>query len=143
MVLKPPSDFTFWTDVTLRFSDQDAMGHVNNTKYGQFFEAGRVALIRAMMEKFAISNRSILASCKIDYLHQLHYPGTVRVGTGLGGLGRSSYVLDQILLRDGDAETVMAACSSVMVFFDYKVNRKAAVQDNLRGAFEAGEAIHG
>ena len=136
-----PKDITHWTEVTLRFSDQDALGHVNNTKYPQFFEAGRVELIRAMMARFGITTRSILASAKIDYLRQLHYPGVVRTGTKLMSLGRSSYVLEQVLQRDDDPETMIARCSSVMVFFDYKINQKAPVPDNLRDAFDQRQPI--
>ena len=32
--------FDHWTPVTLRFSDQDSLGHVNNVAYAAFVAAG-------------------------------------------------------------------------------------------------------
>lgn len=140
-MLPNPPTFAHWTDVTLRFSDQDALGHVNNTKYPQFFEAGRVAFIRQMMSRFQIPYRSILASTKINYVQQLHYPGTVRVGTRLIRLGNSSYDLEQVVHRDDAPEQKIATCVSTMVFFDYQANRKVPASEELRRAFDQGEAI--
>src|SRR5215831_6094977 len=41
--------YPHWTTVTLRYSDQDSMGHVNNVSYAAYVEAGRVAFEHAHM----------------------------------------------------------------------------------------------
>lgn len=37
--------FADFTQVTIRFSDQDSMGHVNNVSFGAYIEACRTMLI--------------------------------------------------------------------------------------------------
>ena len=37
--------FRHWTPVSLRFSDQDSMGHINNVAYAAYVEQARVAFI--------------------------------------------------------------------------------------------------
>ena len=38
------------TEVTLRYSDMDALGHLNNAVYATLFEAGRVAYVDEVLE---------------------------------------------------------------------------------------------
>ena len=83
---------------------------------------------------------SALASVHIDYINQLHYPGTVQVGTRLTRLGGKSYTLSQGLFFGGK---VIATSEAVLVFFDYRANRSVAVPDPLRRAFEAGQSLTG
>jgi acyl-CoA thioester hydrolase len=120
--LKDPASYDWWTDVSIRFSDQDPNLHVNNTAFAQYAEAGRVDYLVAMQRHLGIEPRSALASVQISYINQLHYPGTVRVGTRLLRLGNKSYALGQGLFA---GDTVVATSEAVLVFFDYASNSSA------------------
>ena len=37
--------FRHWTPVTIRFSDQDPLQHVNNVAYAAYFEAARTMFL--------------------------------------------------------------------------------------------------
>lgn len=136
--LKEPASFSWWTDVSIRFSDQDSNAHVNNTSFAQYCEAGRVDYLSAMRRHLGIEPRSAIVSVQISYVNQLHYPGFVRVGTRLLRLGNSSYGLGQGLFA---GDTVVATSEAVLVFFDYDANKSRRVPEELRRAFEAGEAL--
>lgn len=138
--LKDPKSFDHWTDVTIRFSDQDPNQHVNNTAFAEYCEAGRVDYLTKVRRHLDMPVLSALASVHIDYINQLHYPGTVQVGTRLTRLGGKSYTLSQGLFFGGK---VVATSAAVLVFFDYKANQSVAVPDRLRRAFEAGESLTG
>lgn len=136
--LTRPQTFSHWTEVTIRFSDQDPNQHVNNTAFTVYAEAGRVSYIRALREKFAFREMSALASVHINYRRQLYYPGEVRVGTLLTHLGRKSYTLSQGLFANGEA---VATAESVLVFFDYDANESRPVPEALRAGFDAGALV--
>ena len=104
------ASFDWWTDVSIRFSDQDPNLHVNNTAFAQYAEAGRVDYLNAMRRHLGIEPRSALASVQISYVNQLHYPGNVRVGTRLLRLGNKSYTLGQGLFA---GDTVVATSEAV------------------------------
>ncbi|MEQ8504498.1 MAG: thioesterase family protein [Rhodospirillales bacterium] len=133
--LKDPANYVWWTDVSIRFSDQDSNNHVNNTAFTVYAEAGRVDYLNAMQRHLGIEPRSALASVQVSYLNQLHYPGVVRVGTRLMRLGNKSYVLGQGLFA---GDTIVATSEAVLVFFDYKTNASREVPAALRQAFESG-----
>ncbi len=42
--------FRHWTPVSLRFSDEDSMGHINNVAYAAYVEQARVAFIDAFLK---------------------------------------------------------------------------------------------
>ena len=52
------SQFRHWTPITIRFSDQDSVGHVNNVSYAAYFEAGRIDFMSR-----------VLVSCWINSLN--------------------------------------------------------------------------
>ena len=87
------------------YSDMDAFRHVNNGAIGRYFEEGRADL---NMRVFGIDSminppnglQLLFASLTIDFLGQIHYPGTVEVATGIGRFGNSSYYVQQALFQN-------------------------------------------
>jgi acyl-CoA thioester hydrolase len=103
-----------WSDDVIRYADIDANNHVNNTVFSVFCESGRVNLFRV---KFGAGLRDthyfVIAKLTIEYHGELRYPGTVRTGTWLTRLGRTSIGLGQVLL-DGDGRLAATSdCVSV------------------------------
>jgi acyl-CoA thioester hydrolase len=86
----------------IRYADIDRQGHVNNAVFSTYFETGRVAVIHHPTQGLqAEGATSVLARIEIDYLREMHWPGTVEIGTGVGGIGRSSYVFVQAIYCAG------------------------------------------
>ena len=50
------ASFSHWTPVSIRFSDQDPLGHVNNVALAAYVEAGRTMLI----DQFLVSGERIV-----------------------------------------------------------------------------------
>lgn len=109
----PPSDphaYPDWATDTVRFSDQDAVGHINNVAIAAYVESGRLAFGRVV---FAESNADfILARLVIDYLAEGHYPGEIKIGTRVLRIGRTSMTLGHGLFKDGEC---IATAESVCV----------------------------
>jgi membrane-associated protease RseP (regulator of RpoE activity) len=82
--------------------------------------------------------RLMMANVSISYLREGRYPGVLRVGTGMSGIGRTSFRLAQVLVQ----ETCIGIAESVTV---HVVNGASApLPDNLKAAlaaFQVGDRI--
>lgn len=118
------ASFDHFTPVTIRFSDQDNMGHVNNVSFAAYIEAARTMLIQGLLNQFAHDGLDfILARVIIDYRHELHYPGTVDVGAKLTRLGSKSLTSSYGIFLDHQC---IATGESVNVFYD--MNTRSSVK---------------
>ena len=93
--------YSHWVTDTVRFSDQDAVGHVNNVAFAAYVETGRVAFGHELRVAGDPASSFILAQLVIDYRAQAHYPGEVRVGTQLVRIGRTSFTMRHGVFKDG------------------------------------------
>ncbi len=115
--------YRFFTPVTIRFSDTDMLGHINNVATSAYFEAARCELFYALMREGGMTQRGsgteridfVLARVAIDFKRELFYPGTVDVGARFTRLGNRS-VTSGYGLFIGD--TCHATAEAVNVFFD-------------------------
>lgn len=113
----PPLDrFPVRVPDIIRFGDLDRQGHVNNAVFSTYFETGRVGIIHDPEHGLqAPGAASVLARAEIDFLKELHWPGTVEIGTAVARIGRSSYVFAQAVYHDG---ACAAMAYSTMVLID-------------------------
>src|ERR1041384_6766037 len=89
-VLPPLGQFPGRTHDIIRFGDLDPQGHVNNTVFATFFETGRGAVLREPGTALSPPGTTwVLARLDINFLKELHWPGTVEIGTGVAEIGRS------------------------------------------------------
>ncbi len=110
--LSDANGYAHWTRVTIRFSDQDSLGHVNNAAYAVWFEASRVVFIEPFMRE---GIDTVLARITIDFLQETHFPGEVEIGARLLSVGNKSFSSGYGIFRDG---VCLATASCVNVFFD-------------------------
>ncbi len=126
--------FRHWTPVSLRFSDQDSLAHINNVAYAAYVEQARVAFIDTFLrDRGEAGIDYILASVTIDYRREMHFPGTVDIGTRLLRIGNKSITTGYGLFKD--AENV-ATAGSVNVFFDPGSGKTVPIPDTLRKILE-------
>ena len=116
----------------MRFSDQDAVGHVNKVAVAAYVETGRVAFGHQRRVDGDPGSSFILARLLIDYRAQAHYPGEVRVGTRLLRIGRTSFTVAHGVFKDG---TCIATAECVLVHTSDGVPApiEGAFRDQLEG----------
>ncbi|MDA7946823.1 MAG: acyl-CoA thioesterase [Hyphomicrobiaceae bacterium] len=126
--------FDHWTSVTIRFSDQDPLGHVNNVAIASYVEASRTMLIRPFLlqEKYPELDFA-LVHLEIDYKGEFTYPGTVDVGGRIARLGRKSFTTAYGLFVD---DACVATAGSVNCFFDTSKRQGVTPPDDVRTLFE-------
>jgi acyl-CoA thioester hydrolase len=118
------------TEVTLRYSDLDPLGHLNNAVYSTLFEAGRVHAADTVLGPLLPAGSGfVLARIEIDFRAEGSFPGTARVETTIDRVGRSSLDFGQrILLADG----VLATARSICVLIDLGTRRPTPFPDTVR-----------
>lgn len=128
------SSFAHWTPVSLRFSDQDSLGHVNNVAVAAFVEAGRTRLIHPflMRDKYPDLNYA-LVHVEIDYRAEFHYPGTIDVGGRIERIGSKSFSTVFGLFM---GDTCVATAGSVNCFFDLKTRLSVSPPEEIRTLLE-------
>jgi len=111
-----PEVFPLRVPDLIRYADLDRQGHVNNAVYSTYFETGRVAVIWDQEHGLQVPGATtVLARAEIDYLKELHWPGTVEIGTAVAQIGRSSYVFSQAVFSEG---VCAATARNTMVLID-------------------------
>jgi acyl-CoA thioester hydrolase len=105
--------YRHWSTVTIRYSDEDRMGHANNSAYGIWIEVARVSLIAPYLSAVPDWFDTVLVSVTIDYLSETRFPGDVHVGARLLHIGNSSFRSGYGVFRD---DTCLATAKCVNVF---------------------------
>lgn len=98
----------------LRFADTDRHGHISNAVFAVCCQNARMELLydeqRQMVPPAA---QFVVARLELEFLAEMQWPGTVRIGTRVARIGRSSVVLRQALFLD--ARRVAIARSMVVL----------------------------
>lgn len=130
--------FRHWTPVSLRFSDQDSMGHINNVAYAAYVEQARVAFLDDFLRSQGGGGIDyILVSVNLDYRREMHFPGNVDIGARLMRIGTKSITTAYGLFKDGEN---VATAGSVNVFFDPQLGKTIPIPEDLKKILEAESA---
>lgn len=108
------SDFSLHSFDTVRYSDCDPQGHVNNVVFTTFMETGRCALLAA---GFGASWQEagsliVIARLELDFVAEIFWPGRVDIGSSVTKLGNSSMQIEQAVFQEGK---LVAKAKSVLV----------------------------
>ena len=133
--LKTAAIYSNWAKSTIRYSDLDPNGHVNNGAINAFFEDGRVCFRNDRMLKLGdeILTGFALVKFTVEYLAPLYFPGSVDVGTVVTRIGGSSFSLGQGIFSDG---TCVATAEVITVSFDPKSKHSQKLTPELRTILE-------
>ena len=126
--LKGRAAYPVWREITTRWADNDAYGHVNNTIYYAWFDSAVNAwLIEAGLLDIARGDPiGLVVETGCRYAASLTYPEPVEIGLGVERLGESSvtYRLGVFAKGSGDAA---AEGHFTHVYVDRESRRPAAL----------------
>jgi len=133
--LNERASFRHWTPVTVRFSDQDPLNHVNNVAYAAYVEAARTMFLGGLLDPEEHKGIDfILARVVIDYLKETYYPNTIDVGARVIKLGTKSITTGYGCFVDEDC---VATSEAVNVFFSMAERKTIAIPDSVRATLDA------
>ena len=129
------------SDVQVRFSDTDGLGHVNNAIYLNYLEVSRIDYLRRVVGRVKIEEFGvIIARIEIDYKSPVLHSEKLLVGCRVTEIGGSSIKMDYRIETKAEGRLV-AEAKSVMVAFDYDLNKPVRVSDEWREKMEAFDGI--
>ena len=116
----------------------DVNGHVNNAKYLEYIEWGR----EAFYEQAGLSYETLLqqgvitvsVNININYRREAKQNDELTVITRPGRIGRSSFTMEQTLLRERD-DVLIADASVTLVTVDAATRASVPVPATLRRLF--------
>lgn len=123
-------------DVPVRFSDTDALGHVNNANYLSFLEVARVDYLTKILGRKKIEDFGvIIARVEIDYKSPAFHHETLRVGCRVTEIGGASIRMSY-RVEDKATGRLVAEAATVLVTFDYDLGRPKRVPEDWRRKME-------
>lgn len=129
--------------IQVRFNDVDIMGHVSNTVYLNYYDAGKMDYFDRVLPDIDFTRLAVVgASIKIDYLEPIFMRNKIFVETRIAVLGTKSITVDHLLVDHQDK--VLSTCTSVLVCFDVPTQSSRAIPDDWREriiAFEGGQLV--
>ena len=122
--------------IPVRWSDMDALGHVNNAVYHTFYEQARIEWFQRLADggdwPGAPRTGPVLAAVEAQFKRPVVYPATVVVRLSAGSVGRTSLPLDCELTVEGDEDTVYATARTVLVWIDLDSGRAVRLPEAIR-----------
>ena len=109
-----------------RFSDTDALRHINNAAFLCWFEVSRTPIFRIFTPQLDVNKwQLIVARIEIDYLAPCFYGTDVEVQTSVSHIGNSSFKLSQKAMQNG---VIVANGRVTMVRYNYKEEKSCSIE---------------
>ena len=116
--------------ITPRFSDTDALGHINNTNAPIWFEGARDPIFRLFMPDLSIQEwQLIIAKIDVSYHGQLFYGQDIEIRTYISRIGGASFDVYQELWQHGEK---CVSGTAAMVHFDYKSQQSQKIPSDVK-----------
>ena len=116
----------------IRFSDIDAMGHVNNAVYFSYFEQARISYFRQLVggqwnwKQYGV----LVARNEIDYKLPILLQDRITIHIDVESMGIKSFTLNYRIER---ADGILCASGrSVMVCFDHQAGTSIAIPEQWK-----------
>jgi acyl-CoA thioester hydrolase len=137
-----PSNFPYQRRISLRWSDNDIYGHVNNVEYYSYFDTviNEYLILEAGLDIHDGPAIGVCAESHCSYTAAIAFPGTILAGLAVEHLGNRS-VRYGIGLFDGEDPSesgrLLAEGWFVHVFVDREGRRPTPIPDDIRTKLEA------
>ncbi|MFD1065419.1 acyl-CoA thioesterase [Oceanobacillus locisalsi] len=125
-------EFTFYIPVSVRFSETDMYGHVNNVSPFIYFEEARIAylnkigfLSKDMRQKDGI----IVADLQCNYLKELYFGDHIRVYVKTASVGNTSFDIHYKVVRE---EEVILTARGRLVYIDTEKKEPQKLSEALK-----------
>ena len=134
--------FPLFVDVVVRWADMDALGHVNNTAYFEYFEIARIAYLerigvippRLDLWEYGF----ILGENSCRYRAPVTYPDTLSIGARVSALGEDRFLMEYEA-RSRALGRVVAEGDTLVVSYDYVAGERVPLRTEYRDAIIALE----
>ena len=120
----------FHLELEPRFSDTDALGHISNTTLPVWFEQARTPVFRIFHPILEAETWPlIIARLEIDLMAQSYWHIPVKIKTGIGKIGNSSF---HVIQEAWQGDKQIARGVAVLIHFDYEIEKALPIPDDIK-----------
>ena len=120
----------FTESISPRFSETDALGHINNTTVPVWLEQARTPIFRMFIPDLDPKHwRLIIAKIEVEFYKEMLYGSPVQINTYIEKVGRTSFHIGQEVFQH---EQLCAKGLSVAVHFNYASKKAEPIPDSIR-----------
>lgn len=133
--LKPfcTDHFKYRTELDIRFTDLDMMGHVNNAVYFTYMEIGRAKYWRQAINWDWKKMGIVIGHASIDYMAPVHWGDELSIYVRTSRIGTTSFDLEYILVKKQHQQEIICSRSkTVCVVYDYHSKKPARIPERER-----------
>jgi acyl-CoA thioester hydrolase len=128
------NEYTTVEEMSVRWGDMDARGHVNNTIYYRYFESSRIALFRSLNlyeEPTEVRIGPILSFQSCNYKAPLTYPDTIYVGAKIETIEGLKITIKHSIVSKKQNRLV-AEGEAQIIWYDYENQKRASISEALK-----------
>ena len=120
----------FYLELEPRFSDTDALGHISNTTLPVWLEQARTPVFRIFHPTLEAETWPlIIARLEIDLMAQSYWHIPVKIKTGIGKIGNSSF---HVIQEAWQGDKQIARGVAVLIHFDYEIEKALPIPDDIK-----------
>lgn len=117
--------------LSVRVSETDALGHINNKSYIDYMEESRNYFFEQADIKDDGIHTFILAKVCCEYVMQGYFGQTLYLKTELDKIGNKSVILKTYIYND-ETKELIAQGESIVVFFHLPSQQSLSVPDDIK-----------
>lgn len=138
-------DFKLKMPLAIRFADFDSLGHVNNSHFLTYFEIARIKYFEEIISGGNVdwyNEGIIVAKAVIDFKNPLDGYNDYFVSIRCSRVGNKSFDFSYLITKEENEEVlVIAEGMTVMVCFNFKLNKTIVMKDEWRKAIHQFEKV--
>lgn len=133
--MKNINEFPVRVRFPVAWGEMDPFYHVNHVNYFRYIENARAKYFEEvglweMQIKTGIA--PVMAETKCKYLQSLSYPDNLVVGTRVSSIGKTSFIMEYLIVSEKSG--VAAIGEGVLVMYDFNTSQKIDVPAKIRAA---------
>lgn len=113
----------------IEWGDMDALGHVNNGRYFDYFQQARIEWLESIGLNMQQGTGPVVIHVACTFLKPIIYPATITLISSLHSPGRSSFIIDHEIYQDSE---LMTQGTSKVVWVDYHKQRSTPLPDAIK-----------
>ncbi len=113
----------------IAWGDMDALGHVNNGRYFDYFQEARIEWLRTLNLPMTAGTGPVVVQVACTFLKPIIYPATLVMRSALHSMGNASIIMDHDLYQN---ETLMTQGTCKIVWVDYALNKSVPLPESIR-----------
>lgn len=136
--------FKYRTDLEMRFTDLDMMGHVNNAVYFTYMEIGRTKYWQQAIQWDWKKTGVVMGQANITYLKPLHLGDKISIYVRTSRIGNTSFDLEYIIVKTQHGEEIICSKGkTVCVVYDYETRSPVKIPEWERNKIIEFEQLEG